>query len=205
MHPASRILVYVLAALVIPGLSFFPLAILLAAALLAIARLHRRPLRLVWRTRWLLLILALGYGYSLPGDALWPPLGEWGPTRQGLGEGAERALHLTTLLLWLDLLVLRLSPERLLAGLHALMRPLRVLGVDGTRIALRLALTLKVIEGLERYRGRGNLRRLFQDEPDSELPERVVLEHYPVRWFDLAVPLLAGLAMLWAAGLGGRA
>lgn len=213
MHPGSRILIYVLAALVIPGLSFFLVSILMFLALAAIARLGRDPLHLAWRTRWLVLVLFLGYGYSLPGDSVLPFLGDWAPTWPGLIVGAQHALHLVTLLLWLDVLVLSLSSQQLLSGLHALMRPLAALGMDTGRIALRLSLTLKAIERLEQgyghtlphapRKGRGNLRHLFDPVPDEQVPEHVVLMHYPMRSRDVWIPmlLLAGFGVLaWMGG-----
>jgi energy-coupling factor transport system permease protein len=207
LHPGSRILTYVLTALVIPGLSFLPVAILMAAALPAIAWMGRRPLGLVWRMRWLLLVLALGYGYSVPGEGALGVLGPWTPTWPGLALGAEQAMRLLVLLLWLDVLVLSLSTEQLLSGLHALMSPLARWGVDAGRFALRLALTLKAIEGLERGhgqasgmpsgKGRGNLRRLLDPVPGVALPERVAFTHYPLGPGDVLIPLLlAGLGLL---------
>lgn len=213
MHPASRILIYVLAALVIPGLSFFLVAILMVAALFAIAGMGRHPLLLIWRTRWLLLVLALGYGFSVPGDPVVGFLGEWAPTWPGLALGAARALHLMVLLLWLDVLVLSLSGEQLLSGLHAMMKPLKRLGMDTGRVALRMALTLKAIERLEQgdgrksgkdlKRGQDNLRSLFDPVPMEQVPEHVVLVHYPIRNRDVWIPLLllAGFAALvWTGG-----
>jgi len=209
LHPGSKILIYVLAALVIPGLSFFLLTICAVGALASIVWQGRRPLRLIWRTRWLILVLVLGYGFSVPGEGVSMFLGEWAPTRQGLALGAERALHLTVLLLWLDALVLSLSSEQLLSGLHALMRPLAGVGVDTGRIALRLALTLKAIERLERGEDRadqglsGNLGRLFDPVSYEWMPAQAVLRHYPLRGRDVLVPLLllAGFGVLaWSGG-----
>lgn len=213
MHPGSRILIYVLTALVIPGLSFFMLTILLIMALAAIARLGRQPLHLIWRTRWLLLVLALGYGFTVPGEAALPFLGEWAPSWPGLVVGAQRALHLLTLLLWLDVLVLSLSSQQLLAGLHALMRPLAALGVETGRIALRLSLTLQAIERLEQgdgrigghaaRTGRGNLRRLFDPAPGEQGPEHVMLMHYPIRGRDVWIPVLLLACLGGLAWMGG--
>lgn len=208
MHPGSRILIYVLSALVIPGLSFFMLAILSCAALVVILLLKRQPLRLIWRTRWLLLVLLLGYGFSVPGESVWTPLGTWAPTWSGLALGLGHAAHLVVLLLWLDVLVLSLSAERVLGGLHGLMTPLAFLGVDTRRIALRLALTLKAIESLELGgarslgaalgRGRSAPHRLFDPEPDPCLPDHIALHRYPLRVRDVLIPVL-----LWVGATAG--
>jgi len=206
LHPGSRILIYVLAALAIPGLPFVLLGPLLLAALSGIWLLDRHPGRLLWRTRWLLLMLVLGYGYSVPGDAMWQALGDWAPTWSGLMAGVEHAARLVVLLLWLDVLVLALTPARMLSGLYALLHPLRWCRVDAGRVALRIALTLKAIEGMEHARhatGRvGNhLRGLFDPVPDPRIPHQVLLMRYPLRLRDVLVPLaLAGLG-LWQSGL----
>jgi energy-coupling factor transporter transmembrane protein EcfT len=197
LHPASRILIYLVAALVIPGLSFLMLSLLLLVALLRFLQLRQHPFKLVWRTRWLMLVLVLGYGYSLPGIAAISFLGDWSPSHAGLLRGSAQALRLLALLLWLDLLVLRMSASSLLCGLHLLMRPFSLLGVDSQRAALRLGLTLRAIDRLER--GRGNLKRLLRGDDDMNLPERIHLDVWPVRFLDVLIPALltAALAGLW--------
>ncbi len=199
MHPASRILIYLLAALAIPGLSFFLLSICFAAALAFLVLVRRSPLRLVWRTRWLLLVLVLGYAYGLPGEPLLAGLGEYAPSLEGMLHGARQALALTTLLLWLDILVLALSSERLLGGLYRLLVPLSRVGIDGPRVALRLGLTLKAIEGMER--GRGNLISLLEGRTTSALPARITIHDQALGVLDLVVPgaLLVAMVGLWLA------
>jgi energy-coupling factor transporter transmembrane protein EcfT len=197
LHPASRIVIYLLAALAIPGLPFFMLAIPLLAALPLLAGWRRSPARLIWRTRWLLLVLVVGYAYGLPGESLLPALGAWSPSHEGALHGTQQALRLLALLLWLDILVLRLSSEDLLAGLYLLMHPLTRLGIDRQRATLRLGLTLRAIEGLER--GKGNLRRMLEQNAGLDLPETVQLPDYAFRPMDVLVPfvMLLGILGLW--------
>jgi energy-coupling factor transporter transmembrane protein EcfT len=197
VHPASRILTYLLAALVIPGLPFFVLTLLLFLPLAFSAWLRQSPWRLVWRTRWLLLVLFLGYGYSLPGASAATMLGDWSPSLPGLARGTEQALRLVVLLLWLDLLVLRMPAERLMAGLYTLSLPLRRLRVDVARLTLRLGLTLRAVESLER--GRGNLVHLLDEGAASGLPDRVILPILPMRGRDWLLPslLLALVVATW--------
>jgi energy-coupling factor transporter transmembrane protein EcfT len=197
LHPASRILTYLVAALAIPGLSFFMLSIFALAAFPILFRLHRSPARLLWRTRWLLMILILGYAYGLPGEPLLPLLDAYSPSVEGVIHGGRQATGLLALLLWLDILVLAQSPDRLLGGLFQLARPFSPLGLDGGRLALRLGLTLEAIEGLER--GRGNLIHLLDQGDVSALPSHVHVDTHPLRFIDLLVPsvLLAGMLGLW--------
>jgi len=193
LHPASRILIYLLAALAIPGLPFFLMPLLLLLAL-AVDR-RRQPWHLVWRTRWLLLVLFLGYAYSLPGEPALAGLGGLSPTIEGLAHGGQQAFRLLVLLLWLDVLVLRLSTEALMAGLFTLFLPFARIGLGAERIALRLGLTLRAIEGLER--GRGNLRRLFSDELGADLPITLHLDVRPMRSHDLVLPTFLAALLLW--------
>ncbi len=197
MHPASRILIYLLAALAIPGLPFFILPALLLLALVLLVMSRRMPFRLIWRTRWLLLVLMFGYAYSLPGAPVSPHLAEFSPSWEGLRHGLEQASRLAVLLLWLDILVLRLSSEALLAGLLQLIRPFAIIGLDPHRAALRLGLTLRAIEGMER--GRGNLRSLLELNYEPDLPQRIELRLLPLRAKDLAIPglLIIGLLSQW--------
>lgn len=193
MHPASRILTYLLAALVIPGLPFFLVPFLLLAALVGLR--GRQPWRLAWRTRWLLLVLLLGYAWSLPGEAALPWLGEVSPTWEGLARGSAQALHLLLLLLWLDWLVLRLPSEAMMGGVYFLLRPLRLLAWDPERATLRLGLTLRAIESLER--GRGNLKRLFSDDLGRDLPSSFALTMTALRPLDYLPPLVLTSVLLW--------
>jgi hypothetical protein len=197
MHPASRILIYLLAALAIPGLPFFMLPALLLLALSMLIMARRMPFRLIWRTRWLLLVLLFGYAYSLPGTPVSTLLAEFSPSWEGLRHGMEQAARLTVLLLWLDILVLRLSSEALLAGLLQLIRPFSIIGLDPRRAALRLGLTLRAIEGMER--GRGNVRSLLELDYEPDLPQRIQLNLLPLRAIDLAIPglLFIGLLSQW--------
>lgn len=193
MHPASRILIYLLAALAIPGLPFFLLPLLLLIALAA--DVQRQPWHLIWRTRWLLGVLFLGYAYSLPGEPAMNWMGVLSPTLEGLSHGGQQALRLLVLLLWLDVLVLRLPSEALMSGLHALLRPFARIGLASERIAMRLGLTLRAIEGLER--GRGNLRRLLGDDLGADLPVTLHLDVQPMRARDFALPTGIMVLLVW--------
>lgn len=194
LHPASRILIYLLAALGIPGLPFFLVPIPLSLALIVLLVRRKMPLRLIWRTRWLLLVLTLGYAYSLPGDPMWQGLGELSPSWEGCRYGVEQSARLVVLLLWLDVLVLGLSPGNLLVGLYQLMQPISRIGFDPRRVALRLGLTLRAIEGMER--GRGNLGSILKLEFPIALPERIQLKLYPLRLLDKVIPGLIFLGLL---------
>lgn len=92
---------------------------------------------------WVLgLTAVLAHGFGSPGDLVWPELGRWSPSREGLAEGLHQAGILMLLAVAARALVLTLPRAQLLGALVALLAPLRVLGLDPQRTGLRLALTL---------------------------------------------------------------
>ncbi|OYY93521.1 MAG: hypothetical protein B7Y41_12260 [Hydrogenophilales bacterium 28-61-23] len=185
-HPASRILIYLLAALAFPGLPFFMVLPVLLLALLILRVQRRSPLNLLFRTRWLLLVLLFGYAYSLPGEPLWQAFGSLSPSREGILRGAASSIHLIVLLLWLDVLVLSMPVNDLLAGLFQLMRPIAKMGLAPHTAALRLGLTLRAIEDLER--GSGNLRGLLNLGHSVPIPQQFSIQLLPLRVFDVVTP-----------------
>ena len=193
-----------MAALAIPGLPFFMLLILLSVALVALSLRRRAPLQLVWRTRWLLLVLLLGYAYSLPGDPVWRALGSASPSLEGGLHGIGQAARLIVLLLWLDMLVLCLPVNELLAGLYQLMRPFSWIGLNPSCAALRLGLTLRAIEDIER--GDGNLKGLLKldfqvdltQQRMQQLPQHIQLQLRPLSFVDVAIPGLVCAVLLGA-------
>lgn len=146
MHPSLRIWLYCISALALPGLSFFGLGILLSAALLFGGRSIGSALPAVWRARWLFLLLAAGYAYSLPGAPVLEALDRFSPSWPGVAFGALQMARLAILLVLLDLLVVRLGSARLLSGLHGILAPLGLLGLPVGRATVRIGLTLQAME-----------------------------------------------------------
>lgn len=214
MHPGTRIALYLYAALAIPGLSFLSVLAGGALACLIALVLRRAAWRLAWRARWLLLALLLGYGYGLPGDAILPLAPDWLPTWQGLQAGLQQAVRLVVMLCWLDLLVLRMPVADIVSGMLGLLAPLRRLGLPVQRFALRLGLTLHVLDARAAAprRGRGLaaaqrdiLVRLFAADALDDVPARLVLDHRPLRRADVLLLAGVGAVMLVVlATLGGR-
>lgn len=195
LHPGTRILIYLLSALAVPGLNFFQLLVLtLAVGVVCIAR-FRQVWPLLRRARWLLLLMVFTYAYSLPGDALFPSLLQYSPTREGMLQGFGQAWRLALLLLLLDALVLRIPMADLLTGIHSLMRPFTVLGVDRERVSVRLALTM---EAMERPRGwKGMCELLAGQLPAQTGPRAYVLAVRPYRMADWTVLGMLSLGVVW--------
>jgi len=197
VHAAARILLFLCSALVVPGLNYFVVTVL--ALLMLLASLPQRrsdTLRLLWRSRWLFLVILLGYAYSLPGEVAWPAVGDVSPSLPGLQSGALQATRLALMLLLLDVLVLSLDEASLLAGLHTLFRRLAWTGLDPERLTVRLALTIRLMKG----RAAGNLRRdivtaLNGEDAEAGTYSRIVLPLQSWRARDTLV-LAAGMVLV---------
>jgi hypothetical protein len=198
MHPSARIAAYLCSALAVPGLSLFSLGVLLGVALLAAIRRLHGVFNLLWRARWLFLLLFLGNAYSQPGEPLWSTLGTYSPTWEGMAAGALHCARLLAILLLLDLLVLSMAREPQLAGLYGLLGPLKVIGVSADTTTVRLGLTLQAME--RPIEQRATLRELFtgNSAPVTEA-ETFELSLSPWRRRDslLLALFMIFLAMLW--------
>lgn len=198
MHPTARILLYLISALALPGLNAFLLAPLVLLPLLPpLSRHWGRLSGLLWRARWLFLLLFLTHAYQLPGAPLWPALGGASPSQEGLLAGLLQCGRLWVMLMLLDVLVLAMPLDRLVAGVYGLLRPFSRLGLDAGRATLRLGLTLYA---MERRMGAHVLRDLLQGRPPGhDLPREQSLLVMPCQPRDGAALLLAGtlLVALW--------
>ncbi len=152
-------------------------------------------MRLLRRTRWLLMLTLVMYGYSLPGDALVAGLAHYSPSREGLLQGLVQAWRLGLLLVLLDALVLRMPLVDLMAGLYSLLRPFTAVGVDRDRVAVRLMLTLTA---MQRAEGLAALRDLLAARAaDEREPGSVELAVRPYRLTDWCVLSLMLLGVAW--------
>lgn len=201
-HPATKILLWLGLATAVQGLGAMPLTLLsvLVAALL-LAGHSAGALLMVRRARWLLLSLLLIYAFATPGDALFPALGTFSPSLQGAQGGMMQAWRLVLLLLALGLLLRSCPQNSLLSGLYLLMRPLRTVGIDADRIAVRLWLTLQYAELQPRRNVQGwwnELRSTLDPAPDAA--SEITLELPAFAWRDGFILALAALLLglaLW--------
>lgn len=177
-----------------PGLSFFALVLaVIGLPLFFAARLHAM-LRLTWRTRWLFLLLGVGYAYGLPGPSALAALGDYSPSTPGLLAAGLQMSRLLLLLWLLDVLVVGMGTERLMSGLHDLFGRLSWLGFPAERMTVRLGLTLQAMEANSM-----KLRDLSETlaSAGEDMPESAVfkLRHEAWRARDVMV-LGVGLAAL---------
>lgn len=148
-HPLIRVLLLILLAASLPAFDLRVLLLLLVLLLLAGSRSDaadwRRMLAAPYRLRWLLLsILVLHLGFAADrvaafGGAIWLP------APAALQAAGEHALLLVVLLAGVELLRQSTPAAQVAAALVSLLEPIRLLGVDTRRFALRLALTLEAV------------------------------------------------------------
>ncbi len=206
VHPSARILLYVISALALPGLNLFGLAILAGLLLLGQGfnswRGARAGLDLLWRTKWLFLVMFVAYAHALPGAPLVDALGEYSPSREGVVAATVQMARLILLLLMLEWMVLRMGTTEIISGLYPILARFERLGVEAERATVRLALTLAAIDA-RRARGQ-EARRLWRWPPDpGDLPaEPLFLYCRPWRALDRWALALAGLTwgVIWLYG-----
>lgn len=203
IHPATKVLLWLGFALAVQGLDFIVLTLMsmLVILWLVLARGISEALFMLRRARWLLLSLLLIYAFATPGDLLFPLLGTFSPSLQGLHGGALQAWRLALLLVALALLLHSCPRECLLSGLYVLMRPFRAMGLNPERVSVRLWLTLHYAQQQSRQKmqaWRDELRIALDPAPNAAL--HVTLELPAFTWRDAMALTLATLllgAALW--------
>jgi len=150
LHPAARLLIWLMLAIVVQLLAWPPLGLLGCGLLLSGRQVRRHGWRLLRRTRILLLTLVLILAYALPGPTPWNLA--WLPSYAGLEEAAVHLLRLLVLLGSLAWLLVPLGHRALMGGLWYLLRPLQGLGLPMDRSVVRLALVLEYMEKCRKSR-----------------------------------------------------
>jgi hypothetical protein len=195
LHPLARILLWCGWAVAVERAAPPLLAVLAVASATAFVSAPARAqlLKLLRRTRWLLVVLVLAYGYSLPDAAALPALGWLSPGVEGLRAGGLRAARLVLLLAGLALLLAYTTRPRLIYGLYGLARPLAALGFDRRAFVVRLGLTLDYAEHAPKPARWLDALRAPDADPETPASYRLEVEHWQSR--DSAV-ILAGLLVL---------
>lgn len=132
-----------------PWVLFIGAVLLIGLALLVRARHSAasslRIVNLLRRVRWLLLAILILYGWFMPGAPMVPALGALSPTQEGLQQGLLRVAALCGIVAAVYLLLATTARGDLVSGLLWFGRPLRRIGVDDRRFAVRLVLALEAV------------------------------------------------------------
>ncbi len=149
VHPAIRIISFLVfaAGIIYSGWPQLALgAALLVIAFLVLSTVRWAPaLRMVARLRWLLLSIVVIYLFFTPGVPLGDATSSWMPSVEGVDAGLHRLLCLIGLVFGVSLLLQSTERESLIAGILWLAAPLRRLGWDTGRLALRMVLTMEAV------------------------------------------------------------
>lgn len=96
--------------------------------------------------RWLFLSIILVYAFSTPGEFVqsFSPL-VW-MSYEGILAGLRQVAIILLAIAGLAILFSRTKPVDMVAGLYYLLKPLQLVGVPATRIAIRLLLTLQYVD-----------------------------------------------------------
>lgn len=183
VHPATRLMVWLLLLLAVQCLSGTALAVAFLFIPLLGTKVLRRSAKLIWRARWLLATLLVVFSWAVAGEPLWD--GPAAPTQEGLQEALTHLGRLLLVLVVVAAFLETMPLADLLAATHAWLKPLRYFGIDPDRGVVRLMLVLRYVETLPRPR---DWRRLL-DAPAESVSERLALVDDALRWLDYFISL----------------
>ncbi|MCB1889025.1 MAG: hypothetical protein KDH20_15555 [Rhodocyclaceae bacterium] len=198
MHPALSLLLWGLAVVAVQAPTGWPLAAL-ATALLVLALLlaPARSGRLLRRSRFLLLAIAVLFAGFTPGKRLWLEPA-WLPlTEEGVMLAAIHLARLLAVIALVAVLLQRLPRGDLVLAIAVLATPLRWIGGDPDRLAVRLALVLDLVADRE-----ATDWRHWLDAPTPEqVPACIELRQRGFGWRDgVALAAVMILVVLWQIG-----
>ena len=185
------VVVLVLQALSGPALALAVLGCALTAGLLAL----RRTRRLLKRIRFLLIAIVVFFAGCTPGEALLISLPGISPSREGAVFAMQHAGRLIGVVCCVAILLERLSVNRLVTGLYALLRPLEVVGLPAGGLAVRLLLVMQYVESASPR----DWRDWLGDESNSET-QAIQLGRERLGMLEAGVAIV-GIAVLVALGL----
>lgn len=195
-HPAVSISSWLVFAITVEIASPVRLQWLLVVAFLLLANREAwsRFVRLAWKARWLWLAMIVLYGWTIPGILVWPA--EWSPTVAGLEAGMFRMERLLLLLAALARLMSALTPPQIAAGIYLLSTPMAWLGLDRRALAVRLALTLELVEKMPKPANWLDSLKSPPHLPNGPGEMRLGIPH--VEAWDIGI-LVSALALLGVA------
>lgn len=192
-HPALSLLFWAALVVGVQLLAGWRLAVACALLFAFAAGLARARLwRLLRRSRYLMLAIAVLFACFTPGlrvvpEPHWLPL-----TDEGVSLAALHLMRLMGVIALVAILLERLPQPDLVLGIAVLAAPLRLLGGDPLRLAVRLSLVLDLVLS----RQTPDWRHWLDEPGDDEIPSHVALARRAFGWPDL----LGGVAVVLVMG-----
>jgi energy-coupling factor transporter transmembrane protein EcfT len=120
--------------------------ILLIFTVIVIFTKTHQFLRAIKRFKWFFLVMIVIFAFSTPGEHLsqWPF--SLSPTYEGIRAGFTQTLRVIVILAALSLILSSNTRQQLISGFYFLFSPLKYLGLEVERFAVRLWLTLHYVE-----------------------------------------------------------
>lgn len=188
IHPAHRLCCWLLVVIAIQCFSIVPLIVSLVALPLLGRGVFLRWLRLLRRARWLLLTLLVVLAWGVAGEAVWEQGGALAPTFEGLTQAASQLGRLVLVLAAVAALLETTPMVHLMAGLHVLLRPFGLCGLDIDRAVVRLSLALHYAEQMPV----ADWKRLLAPSATTG-PKTILLTLPAPHWYDWAVLLVVAI------------
>lgn len=204
MHVIVKLLYLVLLAFLLISLHVSQL-IWLVIALLLVSFSFKQSIfiNMLGRIRWLLIVLVIIYIFSTSGEYM--PL--WRlqprPTYEGLQLGLTQALNIISMLAGLALVLVTTSRSKLIGGIYQVLMPLKCLGFNAEKFAVRIWLTLDYVETRQAFTLKQLKALNLSEILDAYLtegqspPDLIAIEVYPFKWFDWLLSGLILLCIIW--------
>lgn len=195
MHPFVKILLFLFTLLLMSYLSNTYL-IIMCLILFAYATWLTRSsfLRVVKRMKWLFISIFIIYAFSTPGEYIQYLPVTVAPTFEGCFLGVVQIAKLLIALAVLSILFTTSSKEQLMIGLHLLVSPFNLLGLNTNKFTARLLLTFDYVEELaakEKFKFRfDQLENMLSTTELAHKDRIIVLESIPFKWNDILVVML---------------
>jgi energy-coupling factor transporter transmembrane protein EcfT len=147
LHPGTKIICLLAAAAIVRFASPAWLAAMALVAMAMVLCLRANHFgSLLRKMRWLLMFLLVIYAFNTPGEYLRHWSFGLAPTYEGLHAGLLQAVRIIIMLAGVSILLETTERDHLIAGFYMLLYPLKWVGINPERLAVRLWLTLHYVE-----------------------------------------------------------
>jgi len=150
--------------------------------------------------KWLFLSIFVIYAFGTPGEYIQQIPEGISPTKEGCVLGVLQISKLLIALATLGILFSTSTKAQLMSGLHLLLFPLGLLGINTNRFTARLLLTLDYVKELaarEKFKfSFDQLDNMLATTEFFEKEKVIVLENYPFKWTDKAALILLGISTI---------